>query len=231
MNLFLKKYGKMFDNITQVTKYFKRCDLNKYRKMIRGKQVAKYFKRCGIIFFSQIAQATTLEKFNVTCFPRGWHNKNISVCSIFSNHNVWNETLLVFRVLFYRIFFQITTFEILRYLFSAYHILQTEMFLLCHPRGKQVTLNFSSVVACAICEKKTIIKKLHFLNMFFFQCLIIILEKCLSLYTDACFPSIFFPYFFQTATFEILRYLFSAYHFPVLVQTATFEILRYLWFL
>ena len=48
MNLFLKKYGKMFDNITQVTKYFKRCDLNKYRKMIRGKQVTKYFKRCGL---------------------------------------------------------------------------------------------------------------------------------------------------------------------------------------
>jgi hypothetical protein len=38
----------MFDNITQVTKYFKRCDLNKYRKMIRGKQVTKYFKRCGL---------------------------------------------------------------------------------------------------------------------------------------------------------------------------------------
>jgi hypothetical protein len=35
------------------------------------------------------------------------------------------------------------------------------------------------------------------------------------------FPSIFFPYFFQTATF-------SAYHFPVLVQISTFEILRYL---
>jgi hypothetical protein len=32
----------------------------------------------------------------------------------------------------------------------------------------------------------------------------------------------------QTATFEILRYLFSAYHFPVLVQITTFEILRYL---
>ena len=48
MNLFLKKYGKMFDNITQVTKYFKRCDLNKYRKMIRGKEVTKYFKRCGL---------------------------------------------------------------------------------------------------------------------------------------------------------------------------------------
>jgi hypothetical protein len=74
-----------------------------------------------IIFFSQIAQATTLEKFNVTCFLRGWHNKNISVCSIFSNHNGWNETLLVFRVLFSRIFFQTATFEILRYLFSAYH--------------------------------------------------------------------------------------------------------------
>jgi hypothetical protein len=106
------------------------------------------------------------------------------------------------------------------------------MFLLCHLRGKQVTLNFSSIVACAICEKKIIIKKLHFLNMFFFQCLIIILEKCLSLYTDLktllVFPSIFFPYFFQTATFEILRYLFSAYHFPVLVQISTFEILRYL---
>ena len=48
MNLFLKKYGKMFDNITQVTKYFKRCDLNKYRKMIRRKQVTKYFKRRGL---------------------------------------------------------------------------------------------------------------------------------------------------------------------------------------
>jgi hypothetical protein len=29
-------------------------------------------------------------------------------------------------------------------------ILQNEMFLLCHPHGKQVTLNFSSVVACDI---------------------------------------------------------------------------------
>jgi hypothetical protein len=66
------------------------------------------FKKCNfliIIFFLQIAQATTLEKFNVTCFPCGWHNKNISFCSMFSNHNVWNETLLVFRVLFSRIFF------------------------------------------------------------------------------------------------------------------------------
>ena len=48
MNLFLKKYGKMFDNITQVTKYFKRCDLNKYGKMIRGKQVTFHFKRCSL---------------------------------------------------------------------------------------------------------------------------------------------------------------------------------------
>jgi hypothetical protein len=32
------------------------------------------FKKCNfliIILFSQIAQAKTLEKFNVTCFPRG----------------------------------------------------------------------------------------------------------------------------------------------------------------
>ena len=82
------------------------------------------FKKCNfliIIFFSQIAQATTLEKFNVTCFPRGKHYKNISFCSICSNHNVGNETLLVFSVLFFRIFFQTATFEILRYLFSAYH--------------------------------------------------------------------------------------------------------------
>ena len=82
------------------------------------------FKKCNfliIIFFSQIAQATTLEKFNVTCFPRGKHYKNISFCSICSNHNVWNETLLVFSVLFFRIFFQTATFEILRYLFSAYY--------------------------------------------------------------------------------------------------------------
>ena len=48
MNLFLKMYGKMFYDVTQVTKYFKRCGLNKYRKMICGKQVTKYFKRCGL---------------------------------------------------------------------------------------------------------------------------------------------------------------------------------------
>jgi len=47
MNLFLKKYGKMFYSVAQVAKYFKRCGLNKYRKMICGKQVAKYFKRCS----------------------------------------------------------------------------------------------------------------------------------------------------------------------------------------
>jgi hypothetical protein len=45
-------------------------------------------------------------------------------------------------------------------------MLQNEIFLLCHPLGKQVTLDFSGVVACAICEKKIIIKKSHFLNMF-----------------------------------------------------------------
>ena len=41
MNLFLKKYGKMFDNITQVTKYFKRCDLKKNT----GKQYAENKQR------------------------------------------------------------------------------------------------------------------------------------------------------------------------------------------
>jgi hypothetical protein len=97
MNLFLKKYGKMCDNITQVTKYFKRCDLNKYRKMIRGKQVAKYFKRCGL---KKIRENNTRKTSNVSFQP------------------LWFEK-----------------------------ILQTEMFLLCHPRRKQVTLNFSSVVA------------------------------------------------------------------------------------
>jgi len=44
-------------------------------------------------------------------------------------------------------------------------------------RGKQVTLHFSNVVVCTICEKKIIIKKLHFSTMFFFQCPIIILEN------------------------------------------------------
>ena len=86
--------------------------------------IKSIFKKCNfliIIFFSQIAQATTLEKFNVTCFPHGWHNKNISFCSIFSNHNVWNEMLLVFRVLFPRIFFQTAPFEILHCFFSVYH--------------------------------------------------------------------------------------------------------------
>ena len=48
MNLSLKKYGKVLYNITQVMKDFKRCDLNKYRKMIHGKQVTKYFNRCGL---------------------------------------------------------------------------------------------------------------------------------------------------------------------------------------
>jgi hypothetical protein len=128
---------KMFDNITQVTKYFKRYDLNKYMKMIRGKQVTKYFKRCGL---KKIRENNTRKTSNVS-FQTLWFEK----------------------------------------------ILQNEMFLLCHPHGKQATLNFSSVVACAICEKKIIIKKLHFLNMIFFQCLIIILEKCLSLYTDLIF--------------------------------------------
>ena len=109
----------MFDNITQVTRYFKRCDLNKYRKMIRGKQATKYFKRCGL---KKIRENNTRKTSNVS--------------------------------------FQTLWFE---------RILQNEMFLLCHPRGKQVTLNFSSVVACAICEKKIIIKKLHFLNMCFFS--------------------------------------------------------------
>ena len=82
-------------------KHFSKIIIRHWKKNI--------FKKCNfliIIFFSQIAQATTLEKFNVTCFLRGWHNKNISVCSIFSNHNGWNETLLVFRVLFSRIFFK-----------------------------------------------------------------------------------------------------------------------------
>jgi hypothetical protein len=78
-----------------------------------------------------MAQATTLEKFNVTCFPRGWHYKNISFCSIFSNHNVWNETLLVFRVLFSRFFFKLQRLKYFVFLFSAYHfpvLVQIETF-------------------------------------------------------------------------------------------------------
>jgi hypothetical protein len=91
-------------------------DKHFYRIIIRHWK--KTFKKCNsliIIFFSQIAQATTFEKFNVTCFPRGWHYKNISFCSLkwnvacfpriifpdfFSNRNVWNTSLLVFRVSF-----------------------------------------------------------------------------------------------------------------------------------
>ena len=87
----LKKIKSVYND-----KHFSKIIIRHWKKNI--------FKKCNfliIIFFSQIAQATTLEKFNVTCFPRGWHNKNISFCSIFSNHNVWNETLLVFRVLFH----------------------------------------------------------------------------------------------------------------------------------
>ena len=87
MNLFLKKYGKMFDNITQVTKYFKRCDLNKYRKMIRRKQVTKYFKRRGL---KKIRENNTRKASKVS-FQTLWFEK----------------------------------------------ILQNEMFLLCHSRGKQ----------------------------------------------------------------------------------------------
>ena len=93
MNLFLKKYGKMFDNITQVTKYFKRCDLNKYRKMIRGKEAMKYLKRCGLK--KKIRGNNTRKTSNVS--------------------------------------FQMLWFEKIR---------QIEMFLLCHPHGKQVTLLF-----------------------------------------------------------------------------------------
>jgi hypothetical protein len=86
-------------------KHFSKIIIRHWKKNI--------FKKCNflIIIFSQIAQATTLEKFNVTCFPRGWHNKNISFCSIFSNHNVRNETLLVFRVLFSRIFLKPQRFK------------------------------------------------------------------------------------------------------------------------
>jgi hypothetical protein len=71
MNLFLNKYGKMFDNITQVTKSFKRCDLNKYRKMIRGKQVTKYFKRCGL---KKIRENNTRKTSNVS-FQTLWFEK------------------------------------------------------------------------------------------------------------------------------------------------------------
>jgi hypothetical protein len=37
-----------------------------------------------------------------------------------------------------------------------------------------------------------------------------------------------FPVIFQTATFEMQRYLFSAYRFPVFFQNTTFEMQRYL---
>jgi hypothetical protein len=86
----LKKIKSVYND-----KHFSKIIIRHWKKNI--------FYKCNfliIIFFSQIAQATTLEKFNVTCFPRGWHYKNISFCSIFSNHNVWNTSLLVFRVSF-----------------------------------------------------------------------------------------------------------------------------------
>jgi hypothetical protein len=62
--------------------------LNFQRPMLLFPLFCVFSKKCNfliIIFFSQIAQATTLEKFNVTCFPRGWHYKNISFCSIASH--------------------------------------------------------------------------------------------------------------------------------------------------
>jgi hypothetical protein len=93
----LKKIKSVYND-----KHFSKIIIRHWKKTI--------FYKCNfliIIFFSQIAQATTLEKFNLTCFSCRWHNKNISFCSIFSNHNVWNETLLVFRVLFSRIFFKL----------------------------------------------------------------------------------------------------------------------------
>ena len=83
-------------------KHFSKIIIRHWKKNI--------FKKCNfliIIFFSQIAQATMLEKLNITCFPRGWHYKNISFCSIFSNRNVWHATVLVFCVLFSRIFFKL----------------------------------------------------------------------------------------------------------------------------
>jgi len=47
--VFLKvRENEMFYNVTQVTKYFKRCGLKKHGKMIRGKQVTLHFKRCGL---------------------------------------------------------------------------------------------------------------------------------------------------------------------------------------
>ena len=51
-----------------------------------------------------LSQTATFEKYNVTCFPHGWLYKNISFSRNFSNRNVWNATLLVFRVSFSRIF-------------------------------------------------------------------------------------------------------------------------------
>jgi hypothetical protein len=59
----------------QVTKYFKRCGLKKILENNTRKTSKKnIFEKCNfliIVFFSKIAQAKTLEKFNVTCFPRG----------------------------------------------------------------------------------------------------------------------------------------------------------------
>jgi hypothetical protein len=87
MNLFLKKYGKMFDNITQVTKYFKRWDLNKYRKMIRVDDIIKTFH------FAVFFQTTTFEMKR--CLFSEYF-----FAVFFSNCNVWNTSLLVFHVSF-----------------------------------------------------------------------------------------------------------------------------------
>jgi hypothetical protein len=92
------------------------------------------FKKCNfliIIFFSQIAQPTTLEKFNVTCFPHGWHYKNISFCSIFFKPQRLKWNVACFPRIIFPYFFQTTTFEILCYLFSTYHfpvLVQIAMF-------------------------------------------------------------------------------------------------------
>ena len=51
---FKVRENEMFYNVTQVTKYFKRCGLKKYGKMIRGKQVTLHFKRCRLKKYGKI---------------------------------------------------------------------------------------------------------------------------------------------------------------------------------
>jgi hypothetical protein len=122
--------------------------INRRRSLWVDQQLVKFIN----IFFHVLVRIAT---FEILCY----------VCDVIKHFPVLFQKQIHFRHSFIFYLF----LPILQHAIASKKILQNEMFLLCHPRGKQVTLNFSSVVTCAICEKKIIIKKLHFLNMLFFN--------------------------------------------------------------